>query len=199
MITQTYVRFPAPIQLNLRTGSPMRFRAGAGNNIAVSVTREFAMLPLRITIDAPTRQIFAYLSPVPYAILIYGPDDFGQACADSMDDHAEWVLHVLGNDPAATLQALLDNETQPTLPTRVPREVELWQAKAVMSAQGMIEAVEAAIDAMPEPQRTDVGFAWAGNARLARRGPTVAALAPALGLTSDQVDAWFVAAAAKVV
>ena len=49
---------------------------------------------------------------------------------------------------------------------------------------------------MPEPERTIVSLAWAGDAKPARRGKTVQALGPMLGLTSDQIDALFIAAEA---
>lgn len=80
------------------------------------------------------------------------------------------------------------------MPPRVPREIPDWRAKAVLATMGRLAEVEAAIAALPEPERTVVSLAWAGDAKLARRGKTVIALAPALGLTSVQVDELFVAA-----
>ncbi|MEI6656053.1 MAG: hypothetical protein WCP45_14915 [Verrucomicrobiota bacterium] len=203
MIPQSYIRFSPPLSLNMRLPSSPRPRVAPIGGTAVQypapVLRSISQLAVRIMLDGLTRTITAYLSPIPRPILIYGPDDFPAACADSMDDHCERVLQCLGTDPAATLQALINGGDPPAPPVRIPRQVELWQAKSIMAAMGILDQVEAAISSMPSPQRADVAFAWAGNARLSRHGPTVAALAPALGLSSAQVDAWFIAASAKVV
>ena len=194
------VILPAPVTLLL----PPRFGRvipppAIGVAAPAGEPRTLTQFEACITINRVTQSIWAQLAPIPRPLLIYSADEFAAACVDTLDQHALRILQLLGNDPATTLQALIDGTPLPPAPPRVPREVDLWQAKAVMSAQGLIPAVESAIAAMLEPQRTDVGFAWAGNARLPRHGPTVAALAPALGLTSDQVDAWFIAAGAKVV
>ena len=61
---------------------------------------------------------------------------------------------------------------------------------------GLLSTVEAAIAALPEPDRTIARLAWGGDAKLARRGKTVLGLAAALGLSSDQVDQLFIAAEA---
>jgi hypothetical protein len=59
---------------------------------------------------------------------------------------------------------------------------------------GLLPTVDAAIAALPEPERTVATLAWGGDARLARRGKTVLGLAAALGLSSAQVDQLFIAA-----
>jgi hypothetical protein len=61
---------------------------------------------------------------------------------------------------------------------------------------GLLAKVEAAIAALPEPERTVSSLAWAGDAKLARRGKTVLGLASALGLTPAQIDQLFIAAEA---
>jgi hypothetical protein len=59
---------------------------------------------------------------------------------------------------------------------------------------GLLDPINAAIAAMPNPDRTVASLAWHGDAKLARRGKTVLGLAAALGLTDAQVDALFIAA-----
>lgn len=84
----------------------------------------------------------------------------------------------------------------PPPPAPVPGEIANWRAKAVLELAGLLTAVEAALDAMPEPARTVALAAWNGGADLARNGPTVLALAPVLNLTDAQVDDMFRQAAA---
>ncbi len=203
MIPQSYVRFDPALSLNMRLPGTIRralppLGADAPPEPA-PVLRSIAHLAVRVMLDGLSREIVAYLSPIPRPILIYGPSDFAAACADSMDDHCERILELLGADPTSSLQSMINGTDLPAPPPRIPREVELWQAKSIMDSMGLIPQVEAAIAAMPDAASTVVTCAWSGNARLTRRGPTVAALAPALGLTAEQLDAMFVQAAALVV
>jgi len=79
---------------------------------------------------------------------------------------------------------------------KVPAEIANWRAKAVLELAGLTAQVAAIMGAMSEPQKTVVLAAWDGGAPLVRNGATVTALAAALSLTSEQVDAMFVQAAA---
>jgi hypothetical protein len=73
-----------------------------------------------------------------------------------------------------------------------PDVVSRFQAKAALSAAGLLPAVEAALaDADPIAQ-----LAWAEAIEFRRNSPTILGLAAALGLTSAQVDDLFHAAAA---
>lgn len=78
----------------------------------------------------------------------------------------------------------------------VPREIKNWQAKAVLEAAGAIAAVDAALNLLPGENGLVVRAAWVGGEPLKRGGETVAAIAAALSFTAEQVDAWFVQAAA---
>jgi hypothetical protein len=152
--------------------------------------------PLHLQINSLLRELRAYLPPIPGSILLYDAADFSAACADTLDDHAARVLQLLGNDPAATLQALIDGTNLPAPPPRVPREIANWRAKAVLTSMGMLPQVEAMLAALPEPQKTNVSTAWAGDARFARRGATVLSIAAALGLSDAQLDSMFIQAEA---
>lgn len=187
MIAQTYVRFPQPIVLDLRI--PIE-----GEEHPPELA-EFTELPLVLHLDAVARTIRAHLPPVPMSLEIYGPADFVAACPDEPEDHAARVLQCLGSDPAAALQALINGEL-PAMPPRIPREIPNWRAKAVLATMGLTEQVNAIIAALPEPQRTVVTAAWTGDAKLARAGQTVLALGAALGMSSEQIDALFIAAEA---
>jgi hypothetical protein len=186
MIAQTYVRFEPAIRLDLRIP--------VDGEEHVPEWFETSELPLQLHLDAVARTITVYLPPVPASLTIYGPSDFAAACSDTPEDHAARVLHVLGSDPAKTLQALIDGTATPELPPRVPREIQNWRAKAVLATMGRLNEVEAMIAALPEPEKTIVTLAWSGDARLARRGKTVTALADSLGMTAEQIDELFIAA-----
>ncbi|MDP3850088.1 MAG: hypothetical protein Q8Q59_06280 [Luteolibacter sp.] len=198
MIPQTYVRFPSSITVDLRVAIGPRPRIITEGPDAEHdpVPHTFDLLPLVIMLDAQVREIAVQLPPIPGSLRIYGPEDFAAAASDLPDDHAERVLHILGSDPASVLQALIDGSDLPPLPPRVPREIPNWRAKAVLATMGQLTVVEAAIQAMPEPERTIVSLAWGGDAKLARSGKTVLMLAPMLGLSSAEVDALFIAAEA---
>jgi len=193
MFSLARIILPDPVTLTL-PATRLRVMPGYGPVPAQGDPRTFAVFNACFTVNPSTRTIHAQLPPLPRALLIYGASDFSAACADTPEQHAERVLEILGTDPQSYLQAVIDGIELPVSPARVPREIELWQAKAVMFAMGLISQVEASIAAMPEPQRTVAQCAWSGNARLARRGPTVTALAPALGLTDAQLDSMFIQA-----
>lgn len=146
MLAPTYVRFAAPVTLNLRAAIP-------GEQHPPQLA-EFGQLPLVTRLDAVARTITAHLPPIPGGLLLYGPADFVAACPDEPEDFAARVLQCLGTDPAASLQSLIDGTPLPAAPPRVPREIANWRAKATLAAMGKLPAVEAVIAALPEPQRT---------------------------------------------
>ena len=156
---------------------------------------EITYLDAAFAVNVVTKTIHAQLAPIPLPLLIYGAEDFAYVAADTPEQHAERVLQVLGNDPAIALQALIDGR-QPTPPQRIPREIDFWRADYILKSMGLISAVEQAIAALPDPQRSIVQSAWAGKAKISRTGIAVTALAPALGLTYEQIDNLFIAAEA---
>lgn len=200
MFNLARIQLPAPVTLLLPTGRP---RVVPGQPVPLTsetgAERCFDRFDGCFTTNPTTRTIHAEIPPIPHAMLIYGPADFAAGAADTPEQHAARVLQLLGTDPETTLQALINGEPLAAPVARIPREVELWQAKAVMTAMGMISQVEAALHTLPEPQRAVVLSAWDGNARLARNGATVTTLAAALGLTPGQVDGMFVTAGALTI
>ena len=76
--------------------------------------------------------------------------------------------------------------------TVVPFTVTPFQAKAALLGAGLLDAVKAAVLAAPPI----VQLAWSDATAFTRDSPTIAALSAQLGLSSAQVDALFVAAAA---
>lgn len=78
----------------------------------------------------------------------------------------------------------------------VPRAVTMRQARLALHAAGQLAAVEAAINALSEPARTAARIEWDYSGEVQRHHGLVAALAPALGLSDEQVDALFIGAGA---
>lgn len=76
--------------------------------------------------------------------------------------------------------------------TPVPFEVSMMQAQLALAAAGKLAAVEAAVAAAS----ATVQIYWRTAPTLHRDHPLVASLAAAVGLTSPEVDALFVAASA---
>jgi hypothetical protein len=141
-----------------------------------------------------TQTIHAQIAHVPAPVLIYGPEDFSHVVTDQPEHHAARLLQILGNDPAAVLQAVIDGQPLP-LPVRVPREIAAWRAKAVIEMAGLLPQVEALIDSVPNEAAVVVRRAWTDGAPLQRTGATVLALSAALNLSDAQLDAMFIQAA----
>ena len=78
----------------------------------------------------------------------------------------------------------------------VPREITMRQARLVLNAGGFISAINAAIAAMPEPQRSNAAIEWEYSNTVQRHNGFVSQLGPVLGLTDAQIDAMFIAGAA---
>lgn len=74
----------------------------------------------------------------------------------------------------------------------VPVSVSRFQARAALHVAGLLDAVEAAVAAAPDPL---VQIAWADAQSFERSSPTIATLAAAIGLSDTQVDDLFIAAA----
>jgi len=77
----------------------------------------------------------------------------------------------------------------------VPQKVTMRQARLALLGAGMLAGVDAAIDAMSEPTRSAARIEWEYSSEVQRYNGFVAALGPALGMTDEQMDALFIAAA----
>jgi hypothetical protein len=92
---------------------------------------------------------------------------------------------------SATITVLVDPNAPPPGPVS-PQSVTAFQAKAALLQSGLLDDVES-IMAMPGTPRI-VTLAWSEALYFEMQSPTVAMLAGALGLTSDDLDALFAAA-----
>lgn len=83
--------------------------------------------------------------------------------------------------------------TRPTLAVHVPQEVTDLQARLALIAAGKLAAVDAVVAGADDATK-----AWYDRALTWRRdSPIIASLAPALGLTSADLDALFIDAAGR--
>ena len=65
------------------------------------------------------------------------------------------------------------------------------QARLALSAAGVLPQVDAAINALDEPQRTVARIEWDYSQEVERNRELVQLLGPALGLSDDQLDDLF--------
>ena len=86
--------------------------------------------------------------------------------------------------------------TRPEPAAEVPAEVTMRQARLALLGAGLLDDVEAAIDAMSDPAKAAARIEWDYSNTLRRDHPLVATLGAGLGLTSGQLDDLFIAAGA---
>jgi len=80
-------------------------------------------------------------------------------------------------------------ESDPISPT--PEAVTAHQARLALLGAGKLSLVDAALAAMPGVQGEAARIEWEYASEIRRDSPLIAALAPALGLTAEQVDDMF--------
>lgn len=99
----------------------------------------------------------------------------------------------------AEFRAWLDSGNVPLPPqiasNGVPFEVTQRQARMALHALGHLTSVEAAINALPDPPRTEARIAWDFSNTIQRSNPFVSQLAALLGFTDQDLDELFLMAA----
>ena len=83
----------------------------------------------------------------------------------------------------------------PVSPPIIPQEVTMRQARRALHAAGKLAAVNASINALPDPPKTAALIEWEYSSTVRRDSQFVALLGPALGLDAAGLDALFIAAA----
>jgi hypothetical protein len=81
------------------------------------------------------------------------------------------------------------------LPVPVPQQVTMRQARLALLQAGLLSSVDAAIDGLPEPDRSAAKIEWEYAAVVQRASGLVPAMGAALGMTEAQIDALFILAA----
>lgn len=82
---------------------------------------------------------------------------------------------------------------EPSTPT-VPQSVTMRQARRHLLNIGRLQDVDAAIDALPEPQRTAAKIDWEYSQVVERQSEFVLMLAPVLGWDAAGLDTMFIEA-----
>ncbi|MDD0814293.1 hypothetical protein PSQ39_06585 [Curvibacter sp. HBC28] len=83
---------------------------------------------------------------------------------------------------------------EPTPPT-APQSVSMRQAKRALLAAGLLDAADLAIASIPDDTaRRAAQIDWTTSTEVRRDWPLVAAIAQALSLTDEQIDALFASA-----
>lgn len=80
-------------------------------------------------------------------------------------------------------------------PTPVPPSVTMRQARLALLQAGMLDAVNAAIAALPGASGEAARIEWDYSSEVHRNRPLVLSLGPALGLSSETLDQLFITAA----
>lgn len=76
----------------------------------------------------------------------------------------------------------------------VPSSVTMRQARLALFAVGKLAQVEAAINSLPEPQKSEAKIEWEYSGEVLRDKPFVKSLGAALGLSDNDLDALFIEA-----
>ncbi|HWI02405.1 MAG TPA: hypothetical protein VNT52_01005 [Acidimicrobiales bacterium] len=109
------------------------------------------------------------------------------------------AYHAAMNRPAGTEFRIVDGEVEIYTPEPpepgVPQRVTMRQARQALILAGLDQAVEDAIDSLPEPHNKLARAEWEYSQTVERDRPFVQMLAPALGLDDAALDALFVHAA----
>lgn len=90
-----------------------------------------------------------------------------------------------------TAEEIAQAEADASSPASVPAQVTMRQARLALRGAGLLAYVDAAIDAMPEPERSNARIEWDYSSTVQRHNGFVAQLGPALGLTGAQIDDLF--------
>lgn len=100
---------------------------------------------------------------------------------------------IVPNEPASIGDSIVNGVVipQPEPPPIVPTKVTPLQARRALRAAELIDAVNAAVAAAGG----DVQDAWEYATEIRRDDPLITAISAGLGLTEQQVDALFIAAA----
>ncbi|MDG9927414.1 MULTISPECIES: hypothetical protein [unclassified Pseudomonas] len=81
------------------------------------------------------------------------------------------------------------------LPATVPDEVTMRQAKLALLAAGLLDDVETALDGLPGDEGRAARIEWEYSSVMRRDKPFVVAIGSAVGLSGEQIDQLFIAAA----
>ncbi len=91
-------------------------------------------------------------------------------------------------------EAFVPAPPAPPHPPVVPPSVTMRQARLALLGAGLLDDIDAAINALPSPQKEAARIEWEYSQEVLRHNGFVSVLAPLLGLTEAQTDALFLVA-----
>lgn len=102
--------------------------------------------------------------------------------------------------PDGTIHVYMPGDELPPQPEAstapvVPQTVSMRQARLALLSAGELAGVDAAIAAMPEPNRSVAKIAWEYSTEVQRTDALVTGIAAGLGMSEQQIDDLFIAAA----
>ena len=81
--------------------------------------------------------------------------------------------------------------SRPAAPTAIASQVTMRQARLALLSAGLLSQVNAAIESLPEPDKTAAKIDWEYSAVVQRSSGLVPAMGAALGMTEAAIDALF--------
>jgi len=127
------------------------------------------------------------------------PDDYPRfygTCDDDADLDIPGVVHVFeDNDHDGTAKEQYDALWNQELKARLPSVATPRQIRLALLDAGLLDSVSTAFDDLSEPLRTKVQIEWEYANEIEKNSPLIQKLYPKLGLTEDELDDLFVAAA----
>ena len=81
-----------------------------------------------------------------------------------------------------------------SIQANTPLEVALWKLRFVLSQMNLEQSVSAALETLPEPQKTAANYIWNYGNSIDRHSSTIAFLQQSLGLSNIQVNQMFIQA-----
>lgn len=127
------------------------------------------------------------------------PDDyplFYGTCDDDADLEIPGVVRVFeDNESDGTAKEQYDAIWNQELKARLPRFATARQIRLALLDAGLLDSVTTAFADLAEPMKTKAQIEWEYATEIDKESPLIQALYPKLGLTEDQLDDLFVAAA----
>lgn len=93
----------------------------------------------------------------------------------------------------ATITVLFDPDAPPPGPV-IPQSVTMRQARIALSRANKLQLIAPAINSLPSPAKEEAQITWEYSQEVQRYNGFVSQLAPALGMTEQDIDNLFIAA-----
>lgn len=151
----------------------------------VSVAAEPALHAMQFPPVAGLEYVWARESAYPASV----PELFG-TCPDASDTQIDGVLALYCEADFVQMQA-----DEMALRDTAPKVISMRQARLALLGAGLLPGVDAAIAAMTGTEGDAARIEWEYAQEVRRDSPLLAGMIAALGLTTEQVDGLFVAAA----